>query len=432
MVDSVIKYKTKPVDCWDKMKELRRWHFKQTWEAQRSGGLVAMGIFEWFLALCAGFGEFCNPSYGPYFTRMMRDNQKAKECFELSESKGFDRSICASMRCHLGQLYMGLTQKSPDGKSFKPDFICQPAACYAMDKTGQIVGEHIGVQHISIDFPTKDNAHTRQYLADELTEAIVQIEKLTGKHFDDAKFIEAVHNEWESMVLWARIAELNKNIPAPLNYKQMQSLRIPIITMRHTRECVEFFRLLLDEVKDRVQQGISASGYETRRLLHMFMAPFYSLDVLREPEKYGAVIIGGDGVFSTMAAWNIHPDGTWEAAKTPKERGIVFNTRQDALESFVDLYIAHLPPSRCGIFVNPAEINRMVHDWHADGVIFMLDKGCRTLSVGQEDQILSCKQSGIPTMAYDGSNADYRDLNNEVVQRQFEVFCQEILGLSKI
>lgn len=226
MSDSIVKYKTKPLDCWDKMKELRRLHFRRTWEIQRNGGLVAMGIFEWFLALCAGFGEFSNPSYGPYFTQMMRDSQMAAKCFEVSESRGFSRAICASMRCHLGQLFMGFTEKGPGGELVKPDFIFQPAACYAMDKTGQIVSEQLGLPHISVDFPTKDTKYTRQYLMAELEDAISQIEKLTGRQFDDEKFIDAVHNEWESMVLWAKISELNKNVPAPLSYRQMWSLRI--------------------------------------------------------------------------------------------------------------------------------------------------------------------------------------------------------------
>lgn len=428
----IIRYKTKPLDCWDKMKELRRLHFKRTWEIQKSGGLVAMGIFEWFLALCAGFGEFSNPSYGPHFTRMMRDTNKAAKCFEVAEAKGFSRSICASMRCHLGQLFMGLTEQGPEGEKIKPDFILQPAACYAMDKTGQIVSEHLGVPHISVDFPTKDNDATRKYLLAELGGAIGQIEKLTGRQFDDEKFIAAVHNEWESMVLWARICELNKNIPAPLSYRQMWSLRIPNVTMRHTRECVEFYKLLLDEVQDRVREGVSAHGYETCRLLHMFMPPFYFTDVLRISEKYGASFIGGDGAFAAMAAWTIHEDGTWEAARTPTESGIKLGNRRDALESMVDLYLSHLPPSRCNIFVNPNETIRMVHDWHADGVVFMLDQGCRTLSIGQEDEILNLKRSGIPAMAYDGSHADFRDLNKPTVIRQLEVFCQEVLGLSKI
>ena len=113
MLRNPTKYKTKRLDCWPMMKELRRSHFKKTWEAKEKGYLSIMGIFEWFLALPAGFGFYANPSYGPYYTEMLRDRQKALKCFSATESKGYGRDICASMRCHLGQLYMGLTERGP-------------------------------------------------------------------------------------------------------------------------------------------------------------------------------------------------------------------------------------------------------------------------------------------------------------------------------
>ncbi|MCJ7594692.1 MAG: 2-hydroxyacyl-CoA dehydratase [Desulfobacterales bacterium] len=432
IMNDIQKYKTKPIECWGMMKEMRRSHFMHTWEAQKKGGLVVMGIFEWFLSLCAGFGEFSNPSYGPHFTRMMRDKDEASKCFAVTEAQGFGKSICSSMRCHLGQLYMGLTQKGPKGERVQPDFILQPAACYAMDKTGQIVGDKLGVPHLTVDFPTKDSKHTRRYLVDELETAIEEIGKVTGKAFDDEKFIEAVQNEWECMVLWARISELNKAVPAPLNFRHLWSLRIPNITMRHTRDCVQFYRILYEEVKERVKEGISANGYETCRLLHMFMPPFYAFSIVREPEKYGAVIVGGDGAFSSMAAWVVHEDGRWEPARTPKARGVSPATREDALVSLVDLYLGHLPASRAAIFVKPEETIRMVKDWKAEGVVFMLDRGCLTLSMGQEEQILALKKSGIPTFSYEGSHSDHRHLNEEGVLGQIDTFCEEVLGLSKL
>lgn len=428
----MMRYKTKPIECWGRMKELRRSHFMHTWDVQKRGGLVVMGIFEWFLSLCAGFGEFSNPSYGPHFTTMMRDKEEAGKCFRVTEARGFGKSICSSMRCHLGQLYMGLTQKGPRGETVKPDFILQPAACYAMDKTGQIVGEKLGVPHLTVDFPTKDTKHTRQYLINELEQAVGDIEKLTGKRFDEEKFIEAVHNEWECMVLWARICEFNKAVPAPLSYRHLWSLRIPSITMRHKKDCAAFYQTLYEEVRERVSEGISAHGFETRRLMHMFMPPFYSLAILREPEKYGAVFIGGDGPFSSMGAWDIHEDGQWVAAQTPKERGLSLQTREDAMQAMVDLYLGHLPPSRAGIFVKPEETIRLVADWHGEGIVFMLDRGCLTLSMGQEEQILALKKSGIPTLSYEGSHSDYRHLNEEMVIKQFDIFCEDVLGLSKI
>lgn len=425
------KYKTKQLDCWPMMKELRRAHFKHTWEAREKGELVVMGIFEWFLALCAGFGDYANPSYGPYYTIILRDKEKTLKCFEIAEAKGFRRDICASMRCHLGQLYMGLTERSPTGKVVKPDFILQPAACYAMSKTGQIVSEELQIPYLNVEFPTKDTKNTRAYVISEMEEAIRWIEKRTGKTFGDENFIQAVQNEWECMVLWARISELNKTIPAPLDYRQMWSLRIPNITSRYKKETVKFYEILLEEVRDRVANEISANAYETARLFHQFLPPFYALDIFKEPLKYGASFIGGDGAFTSMGAWFIHDDGTWEAAKTPHERGIEVKDRGDALETLADLYLGYLPASRCTMWVKPNEVVKMVQDWHVDGVVLMIDRGCKTLSAGQEEQVLELKEAGIPRMVYEGSHADYRDFDETTTLHRLDIFL-ESLGLTTL
>jgi benzoyl-CoA reductase subunit B len=431
MLKNMRKYKTKRLDCWPMMKELRRAHFKHTWEARDKGDLVVMGIFEWFLALCAGFGDYANPSYGPYYTQMLRDKEKALKTFEVAEAKGFRRDICASMRCHLGQLYMGLTQRGPKGEIVKPDFILQPASCYSMSKTGQIVSEELQIPYLNLEFPTKDTKNTRAYLLTEMEEAINWMEKKTGRSFNDEKFIEAVQNEWECMVLWARTCELNKAIPAPLDYRQMWSLRIPNITSRYKKDTVKFYQILLEEVKDRVANEISANAYETARLFHQFLPPFYGLDIFKEPLKYGASFMGGDGVFTSMGAWAIHEDGTWEAAKTPGERGIALNNREDALKALADLYLAYSPASRCTTSANPKEVIKMVKDWHVDGVVLMIDRGCKTLSAGQEEQIVELKEAGIPRMVYEGSHADFRDFDEATTLRRFALFLEN-LGLTKL
>jgi benzoyl-CoA reductase subunit B len=427
----ILRYETRPLDCWPKMKELRREHFKETWKAQQEGELVIMGIFEWFLALCAGFGNFANPSYGPYFTQMMRDRSQALKCFETAEAKGYRQGICSSMLCHIGQLYMGLSQRGPGDTRVNPNIILQPSACYAMYKTGQIFSEELKVPFLSIDFPTTSTPVTHAYVAAELQEAILWIEKQTGKKFSDERFIEAVENEWQCMAFWARTCELNKAVPAPLDFRQMWSLRLPAITSRHKKETVEFYKILYAETQDRVKRNISANGLETRRLFHMFMPPFYALHLLKEPARYGALFIGGDGAFSSMGAWEITSDARWKACETPMERGVAFRNREEAVYSLVDLYLNHLPASRCGIETDPRELVNMVRDWHGDGVAVMIDHGCTTLSAGQEDQVMNLKKDGIPVVSYEGSNADFRYLDEATVIRQLDVFLEN-LGLTRL
>ena len=73
----------------------------------------------------------------------------------------------------------------------------------------------------------------------------------------------------------------------------------------------------------------------------------------------------------------------------------------------------------------------MARDWHADGVVLHLDRGCKGGAAGNVKNRFELQQAGIPTVCYEGSNADPRDLaENQVIDR-IEAFL-ESLGLTKL
>lgn len=318
MATAPVRYETKPFDCWPKMKEIRRKHFRHTWEAHDRGDVMIMGIVETYLSLFAGMGDFANPSFGPQFTMMMRNPSEAIKCHEAAAAKGYLLDVCSSMRCHLGQLFRGMSTMNPLGGETKPDFLFTPAPCHSMQKTGQIFARHMGVPYFVIETPYHQTKHAHQYVLDQLQEAIPWMEKVTGREYDDEGLIEAVNNEWDCMAAWSRVNEASMLRPAPVDMRQTHSLRLPLVTMRHKKEVVEYARMVADEVEERGRQGISARGYETARLLHEGIPPFYAIQILRYPASYGAVLVAGGGFHLPR----LNEDTmTWENRKTPKEKG---------------------------------------------------------------------------------------------------------------
>ena len=427
------RYETKPVDCWPRMKELRRARFRHTWEAHEKGEVVIIGTVEWFLSLCSGLGNFANPSYGPYTTGMMRNPNEAIRCLEKVDSMGYRRDICAPMRCDLGQLFLGFVDKTPEGKPFKPDFVFQPNMCFIMAKTGQIYAQHFGIPYFLLDVPHVDTEHNRDYLVSQMQEAIRWMEKVTGRVYDDEKMIAGLRNEWESMVLWAKICMLNRSIPAPLNFRQLWSLRLPLRTWRHKKETLEFYEILYDEVKERVRNQISAQGVETVRLLQESLPPFYDHDLLKLADRYGAVYVGGEVPFTTNGAWRVKEDRTWEAPPTLDERGKPIRTREDALLALAELYLAYTPVVAWPGYGNRVnDFVKRVEDWHADGVVFNLDPSCRVASAGTEEAILALKKAGVPVCTYECEEADPRSFNGPQIKRKLELFYTETLGLKEV
>ena len=425
-------YQTRPIESWQRMKELRRWHFHHTWEAQKQGEVMVMGIVEFSLGLFAGLGDFANPSYGPYYTVLTRNTHQLVKELEATESYGFGRDICASMRLHLGQLLLGHSTSSPKGDTFKPDFILQACFCHSLGRTGQFAGHHLGVPFYTIDFPHTDTPNRRRYLVDQFNDAIEWMEKVTGRTYDDEKLIEATRNEWETQVLWAKICELNQAVPAPLDLRQMWSLRLPAMTIKHRKECVDYFHMLHDEVKGRVADGISARGFEKARLVHDLLPPYFAINLLRFPERYGALFIAGEAAFGMCGAWDIDQEGNWKAAVPPWEKGRGIHTRQDALDAQAELYLNHVP---CILRMNlnrlPGKAYGLAKGWKADGVVLHMDRGCNGVGGGVGETRNFLQDEGVPVVTYEGSHVDPRDFDFGQVSDQIESLLER-LGLAKM
>ena len=423
---------TKPLECWAKMKELRRKHFRHTWEAKDRGDVVIMGIVQYLLSIFAGLGNYANPSFGPYFTTLMRNPDELVKCLESVEARGFKKDICAAMRCHLGQLYAGQSTHNPLGGECKPDFIFQVDACPLMGKTGQLAGDILGVPYFVIDFPHSGSQQARQYLLDQMQEAISWMEKVTGREYNDELLIQAMKNEWRSMTLWAEVCMQVQHVPAPIDWRHLWSLRLPLVTMRHTEEVVDYVQMVLDEVKDRAKQGISARGFERARFTSEGLPPFFYPQILHHPEKYGAIyVIGGFGV-TEWGAWDMAKDGTWTPAKPHWERGIEVRTREGALRTLVDLYVDHTNFQRTWTLqFRPQEAVKRTQDWHCAGAVAINDLGCKGAQVGVGEILNALGDAGIPTVVFDSSQTNPRDFDLAQVTDRVDTFFEN-LGLTRL
>jgi len=150
---TLTRYPTAPIRVWQKMKELRRWHGRHAGEAKKRGDLVVQGVVEAYLGLFTGFGDFANPTYGPYFTHLQRNPEQLEKVLETTEMRGFSREMCSSMRCHLGQLFTGIATQTVKGEPAMPDILFQFNNCHSMVKTGQLFSEELGVPYYVLDVP---------------------------------------------------------------------------------------------------------------------------------------------------------------------------------------------------------------------------------------------------------------------------------------
>jgi benzoyl-CoA reductase subunit B len=422
------RYETRPLESWIKMKELRRWHFRHTWEAQSKGEVLVLGMAEAFTGYLAGMGDYGCPSYGPYFTRLVRNPEELVKCLEVVEAKGHTRDLCSCMRCYLGQMYQGLSTRGPTGVTVRHDFIFQVTNCHTMAQTGQLFSEYLDIPYLSIDIPysTEDDID-REYILAQLQDGIEFMEKAAGREYDDEKLIEATKTEWRIMQHWAKIQDLVRSVPAPLDLRHLWSLRMPLLSMRHKKEVLEYLKALYDEVQDRVRNQISARGIERMRFLHEGFPPYYFISILKQPMDYGTIYVTCANNLA-HGLWERRPDGHWVVDETPVPE---LRTREDALRAQIYMYCGVNHGSTWFPGLRPEEAVKRAQDWHCEAAVIALDRGCHGYGLSMLETKQTLQQAGISVGTYEHSQTDPREFSASQAIDQLEAFMEN-LGLSKL
>lgn len=434
-------YKTKPLDCWQRAKELRVNYYKQFSTARQEGRLIASGSATSFSVILAGLGDYAFLTSEPYGASIATDPEFSRACAEIVETKGFARDMCAYMRNYWGSMY--LDRYFYGGQFPKPDLLLQAHYCDSHAKWFQVVTEYLGVPYRAIDLlPGPSGARERarvEYIAGQLLDAIEWLEKVTGRKYDDGRLVEAARIEFRNMSLWAEICTLNKAIPAPLDEKSMYSLYVLNTLAGERREVQDFYETLRDEVRDRVANGIAALATERCRILADSQPPWYFLQVFRYMEQYGAVCVGSAYSFALWGAWEEQADGTLGPMGTPDEKGMSLKTREDvarALAAWWAHKFTSYPRGATLLGLTMPEdrnesLQRTVKEWHAQGVIMHLNRGCEGSGFGQMENRLALVRAGIPIMTYEGNMGDEREFDKAQTIDRLEAFM-ESLGLSRI
>ncbi len=426
------EYKTEPLKCWQKAKELRLKYYTDYQQAHRKGGIRWTGGAWSFDAIPAGLGrDVYNVTGEPYAASIAFDKKLSLECLEATEAKGWARDLCSYMRNYWGSMYLG--KYAFGGEYPDPDFCFQDHICCSHGKWYQHVAEYKRIPYFCIDVsvgPYNELDESRlMFVVNQMQEAIEWLEKVTGREYQDELLIQAVENETRSTATWAEICSLNMAKPAPLDEKTMYSLYVHGTLAKHSREVVDFYEELRDEVKYRVDNHIAAVPGEKCRLMSDTQPPWGFLKIFRYLEKFGAVSVGSLYTFGLIGIWETKPDGSWGPRTTPMQMGQKISSRDQALRVLADW---NLSKPEWQHFYDPNlktdMMLQIVKQWQLDGVMLHLNRGCEGLSCGIMENRLGIAQAGVPVMTFEGNMGDEREFDERRVVERIDSFM-ETLGM---
>lgn len=434
-------YKTSPLKCWKKAKEIRDNYYQRYVTIKDQGGIRWVGGGWSFDAIPKGLGDdtthITSEPYGAILTAV--NPKLAVECHEACEAHGYARDLCAYMRAYWGSIF--LNKYAFGGPFPKPDFALQTGICCSHCKWYQVVSEWENIPYFAIDISAGAGKellkpHRIDYVVNQSLESIDWLEKVTKRKFDDEKFIKAVQNECRSTSLWAEICYLNQAVPAPLDEKTMYSLYVLTTLDKSSQEVADFYEELLAEVKERVAEGIAAVANERCRILSDSQPPWSFLKLFRYLEEYGAVSVGSYYTFCLEGNWDFErqADGyiKFTPSATPQQKGVTIKTREDAVRQMVEWNLNKI------IYINFSDVHfktdaviSMTKDWQADGVILHYNRGCEGTSMGIAENRLGLLKAGIPVVSYEGNMGDDREFDEGSALARIDAFM-ESMGYKKL
>jgi len=425
-------YPTEPFKCWGKAKELRQKYYAKYRDAHQHGRLRYMGGAETFDALVAGVDpQAALLTSEPYAASIAHDPRFSLECQEAVAAKGFALDMCSYMRNWWGSMY--LNKYLFGGEFPRPDFAFQTHVCCMHAKWYQLAAEYLNIPYFAIDMAVGDfarlssNRQRVDYVVNQCFEGIEFLEKVTGKKFNDEYFLTALENECEATSLWSEICMLNQAIPAPMDQKSAYSFYVLNTLHRVVPEFTAFYRELKDEVEDRVKRGIAAVHNERCRFVDDSQPPWSFLKFFRYMQKYGAVSVGSLYSFTLMGTWDWNGEHL-TPAKTPKQLGISFKNREEAVRFYVEWNLTKKPI--LDVFqegLHKAKIMAsLVQDWKCQGAIIHYNRGCEGSSLHVAESRLYLVERGIPVMNYEANMADDRETDPAAILVRFDTFMESL------
>lgn len=393
------------------MKDLMAQHFLELDEASRTHNkkiawCTSVGPAE--LAHSLGFLVY----YPENHSAMLGSNRSAMDYIPVANTQGYSPDICSYLTSDVGAYLKGetpLTKAFGIAKIPRPDVLLYNTnQCRDVFDWMSWYSRELKVPVYGINTP-RNQHHVREDVvkatAAQLKEMVPGLEKIAGRSFDIDEFREVLATSLECSRLWEAVLDTAVAKPSPISFWDACVHMGPAVVMRGRKEAAAYYRALLQELKERVGQGIGAVAGERYRFYWDGMPVWGKLRVLSETfARLKACIV----VSSYCNSWVF-------GAFDPK----------DPFDSMARAY--------CSIFIGQDDafkenyISEKVKRFSLDGILYHDAKTCPSNSnnrYGLTNRI--SERLGKPYLVINGDLNDLRCFSEEQAITNIEAFVEQI------
>ncbi|MBW1674968.1 MAG: 2-hydroxyacyl-CoA dehydratase, partial [Deltaproteobacteria bacterium] len=200
------------------------------------------------------------------------------ELCAVAEEHGYHQDLCSYARIDLGHLFSGTT---PVGKLPKPDLLfASNNICQTVVYWYKALAHYWKVPLVLFDTPYNFSTiteHDISYMVRQFEEMIPLLERVSGQGFNYQKLQGIIRIAKEGALTWGEVLATMKTQPAPMTIFDAFGHLAPIVSLRGLPVALDYYRILLSELKERIERGVGAITHERKRLMWDNIAIWYKV-----------------------------------------------------------------------------------------------------------------------------------------------------------
>ncbi len=344
---------------------------------------------------------------------MLGASRMATDLIPVANAQGYSPDICSYLTADIGSYLKGETPLAKAYKGIdsvpKPDVLvyntnqCRDVqdwfAWYAEEFKVPLLGIHTHRNIVDV---------TEVYIpsiAKQMEELIPPLEEISGKKFDMDELKHVVALSRKCSDLWQEVLFTAANVPSPITFFDGTIHMGPAVVLRGTQAAVDYYELLLAELKERIQNGVAAVEGERFRLY------WEGMPVWGRLSSHAKLFAG----LKTNVLASTYCN-SWIFADFDPEDPFM-----SMAKAYTELFIVRSDHAK------EKYIEEMLDFFKVDGIIYHDAKTCpynTNCRYGMPQRLE--KKTGIPSLIINGDLNDLRMISDEQTKTNVEAFIEQL------
>jgi benzoyl-CoA reductase/2-hydroxyglutaryl-CoA dehydratase subunit BcrC/BadD/HgdB len=354
-----------------------------------------------------GFNVYFPENHGA----MLGATRMAADLIPLANAKGFSPDICSYLTSDIGSYLKGETPLQKMGLKGIPKadiLVYNTNQCRDVKDWFQFYAREWNIPCIGVHTPRsigEVNAPIVEDIAKQIENLIEPLEKVATERFDMDKLKATIDLSRQCTVLWKAILDTAVNVPSPITFFDGTIQMGPAVVLRGRQDAIDYYRILLAELEERVAAGTAAVPDEKHRIYWEGMPVWGKLRDLSTQFMTLKTCVSASTYCNSWVYEDLDPEDPFRSMA----------------RAYSNLFICRSDDRK------EAYMTDMISKYKVDGVIYHDAKTCPNNSNNryQLPQRLQ-EKTGRPYLVINGDLNDMRLYSEEQSRTNIEAFIEQL------